>query len=111
MSDSRPPRLLILGAHPDDAEFHAGGLAATYRERGCEVRMISVTDGAAGHHVRTPAELRQMRRAEAAAAGRLIDAAYETWDFPDGHLQPTLELRQRIIAEIRSFGPDLVLTH
>src|SRR5207302_804709 len=106
-----PPRLLILGAHPDDAEFHAGGLAMTYRSLGHEVRMISATDGAAGHHQRTPAELRQIRQAEAAAAGRLIGAAYETWDFPDGHLQPTLELRSRVIREIRTFRPDLVLTH
>lgn len=111
MNAQAPPRLLILGAHPDDAEFHAGGLAANYRELGHEVRMISVTDGAAGHHRRTPEDLRIVRKAEAAAAGELIGAAYETWDFPDGHLLPTLELRQRIIAEIRSFRPDLVLTH
>lgn len=111
MPEQTPQRLLILGAHPDDAEFHAGGLAANYRDAGHEVRMISVTDGAAGHHERTPEELRVMRMAEAAAAGKLIGAAYETWDFPDGHLMPTLELRHRIIAEIRRFRPDLVLTH
>lgn len=111
MPEQTPLRLLILGAHPDDAEFHAGGLAGNYRELGHEVRMISVTDGAAGHHRRTPDELRTIRKAEAASAGALIGAAYETWDFPDGHLLPTLELRHRIIEEIRSFRPDLVLTH
>ena len=36
---------------------------------------------------------------------------YEVWDFPDGELQPTLEVRRRIIREIRQFAPDLVLTH
>ena len=42
---STPLRLLILGAHPDDAEFHAGGLATIYRHGGHEVKMVSVTDG------------------------------------------------------------------
>ena len=43
-------RLLILGAHPDDAEFHAGGLAAIYRSLGHVVKIISLTNGDAGHH-------------------------------------------------------------
>lgn len=43
-------RLLILGAHPDDAEYAAGGLAALYRSFGHVVRMVSVTNGEAGHH-------------------------------------------------------------
>lgn len=105
------PRLLILGAHPDDAEYAAGGLAARYRQCERVVKMVSVTDGSAGHHQRSPQELIPMRRAEAVAAGAVIGAAYETWDFPDGRLQPTLEVRDRIIREIREFQPDLVLTH
>ena len=105
------PRLLILGAHPDDAEFHAGGLASIYRKSGREVKMVSVTDGGAGHHQRPPEELIRLRRQEAAAAGCVIGATYETWDFPDGSLQTTLEVRHRIIREIRQFQPDLVLTH
>ena len=106
-----PLRLLILGAHPDDAEFHAGGLAAAYREGGHIVKMVSVTDGGAGHHRLPPEELVVRRRQEAAAAGAVIGAPYETWNFPDAHLKPTFEVRDRIIREIRTFRPDLVLTH
>lgn len=105
------PRLLILGAHPDDAEFHGGGLAAIYRELDRPVKLVSVTDGSAGHHERTRDELIPLRRAEAANAGAVIGATYETWDFPDGELEPTLDVRRRIIREIREFQPDLVLTH
>ena len=108
---SNPPRLLILGAHPDDAEFHAGGIASIYRSLGREVKMVSVTDGGAGHHTRGSTELVRLRRDEAAAAGRVIDAIYETWYFPDGALEASLEVRHRIIREIRQFKPDLVLTH
>ncbi|MFO1002589.1 MAG: PIG-L deacetylase family protein [Planctomycetaceae bacterium] len=105
------PRLLILGAHPDDAEFHAGGIASVYRSMGREVKMVSVTDGGAGHHTRSSSELVRLRRNEAAAAGNVIGAVYETWDFPDGALQASLAVRHRIIREIRQFKPDLVLTH
>jgi len=105
------PRLLVIGAHPDDAEYHAGGLATLYRDLGRSVRMLSVTDGAAGHFRRTPDELIPMRRQEMAEAGEVIGAAYETLGFPDGQLLPSIEVRHRIIQEIREFQPDLVLTH
>ncbi|QDU93030.1 PIG-L deacetylase family protein [Lignipirellula cremea] len=105
------PKLLILGAHPDDAEYHAGGLAAIYRSLGRPVKLVSVTNGGAGHHRLASEELVRTRRAEAKAAGDVIGAEYVTWDFPDGGLQPTLEVRDRIIREIRTWQPDLVLTH
>lgn len=104
-------RLLILGAHPDDAEFHAGGLIALYRDSGHLVKIVSVTNGAAGHHERTAAELVAIRRDEATAVRQLVGVDYEIWEFPDGELQRTLDLRHRVVREIRSFQPDLVLTH
>ena len=51
---SVPPRILLIGAHPDDAEYHAGGLLTRYRkELDATVKLISMTDGAAGHHERS----------------------------------------------------------
>ncbi len=105
------PRVLVLGAHPDDADFHAGGYLALCRQRGFDVLMISVTDGASGHHRLWGPELAARRRREAEAAGQVIGARYQVWDFPDGYLEPSLELRERIIRTIRSYRPDLVLTH
>lgn len=105
------PRLLVLGAHPDDAEFHAGGLISIYLDHGSAVKIVSVTNGAAGHHERSTQELIAIRRDEAAAVSALIGAEYQVWEYPDGSLQPTLDVRERIICEIRSFAPDLVLTH
>ena len=105
------PRLLVLGAHPDDAEYHAGGLCSMYRQRGGEVRMVSITDGSAGHYQMGRAELAAIRTAEAAEAGRVIGAAYAVGDARDGELFSNLEMRHRVIREIRTFRPDLVLTH
>jgi N-acetylglucosamine malate deacetylase 1 len=106
-----PLRLLILGAHPDDAEYHAGGLASVYCQAGHKVRMVSMTNGQAGHFERPPDQLADIRRAEAAAAGQVIGAEYVTWDIPDGELTADLATRQRVIREIRLFAPDLVLAH
>lgn len=108
---SEPLRLLIVGAHPDDADYHAGGLAAIYRRAGHVVKMVSVTNGQSGHYRISGRELAEIRKAEARAAGAVIGAEYDVWDWPDGRLQPTIEVREQIIREIRSFRPDLVLTH
>ena len=111
MGDSKT-RVLVLGAHPDDAEFHAGGLIARHVDAGNTVKLVSVTDGGAGHHRLSRQELVARRRLEAAEAGRRMGVLeYVTWDFPDGGLQATLEVRDQIIREIRTFQPDLVLTH
>lgn len=111
MSEPRPLRLLILGAHPDDAELHAGGLAAIYRQAGHQVKMISVTCGDAGHHQLRGPELAARRHEEARAAAAVIGAESEVWEHPDGQLEPTLERRWQVIRELRTYRPDLVLTH
>lgn len=110
MNDAQP-RLLILVAHPDDAEFHAGGLATIYRRRRHRVKMVTLTNGDAGHHKISGFELAERRKREAAAAAAVIGAEVEVWNNPDGRLEPTLELRGQVIREIRTFEPDLVLTH
>jgi LmbE family N-acetylglucosaminyl deacetylase len=104
-------RLLIIGAHPDDADFAAGGTAALYAAAGQIVRMISLTNGDAGHHEQPGPQLARRRQAEAAAAGNVIGARYELFDIHDGELEPTLANRHKVIQLIRSFDPDLILTH
>ena len=105
------PRILLLGAHPDDCDLKAGGTASKWRRLGCEVKMVSVTDGGAGHHLQHGPALVQRRRDEARAAGAVIGATYDVLDHPDGGLMPTLEARHTLIRLIRGFRPDLILTH
>ena len=105
------PKLLIFGAHPDDAEFHAGALMAFYRERNWPVKVISATMGDAGHHEESGESLAQRRAGELRAALGVIGAECEIWEHRDGFLTATLELRAQVIEEIRRYQPDLVLTH
>src|SRR4051794_16173182 len=106
-----PLRLLIIGAHPDDADYAAGGTAALYRAQGHVVRMVSLTNGDAGHHQGGGAALAKRRLAEATAAGAVIGATYDLFPNHDGELLPTLDNRRQVIRLIRTFDPDLVLTH
>ncbi len=106
-----PIRILVLGAHPDDADIKAGGCAAKWCALGHVVRLVSVTDGGAGHHVLRRPELVERRRAEARAAGAVLGAAYDVLDLPDGELLPTLEARRQVIRLIRGFRPDVLITH
>ncbi len=108
---SEPLRLLVIGAHPDDAEYKAGGLAALYRQLGHEVTFISVTNGEAGHHEVAGPPLVARRDAEARSAAATLGIACQVWDHPDGRLESTLARREQVIGLIRAIRPDLVLTH
>ena len=43
-------RILIFGAHPDDCDLRAGGTACKYARLGHQVRLVSLTNGDAGHY-------------------------------------------------------------
>jgi LmbE family N-acetylglucosaminyl deacetylase len=108
---STPLIILVLGAHPDDADLKAGGCASLWCRAGHRVKLVSVTDGGAGHQTLRRPALSDRRRSEAKAAGAVIGAEYDVLGYPDGGLLPTLEARHELIRLIRSFHPDLVLTH
>ena len=111
MTTSNPLRLLVIGAHPDDCELKAGGLASLYREAGHQVKYVSVTNGEAGHQQLSPPELAKVRRAEADSVASLMGIEYDVLGNRDGPLQPTLEARFELIGLIRRYQPDLILTH
>ena len=46
---SEAPALLVVGAHPDDCEITAGGIAALTAARGGRVLLVSLTNGDKGH--------------------------------------------------------------
>ena len=107
----QPLRILIIGAHPDDADIKAGGTAAKWCALGHVVRLVSLTNGRAGHQTMQGPELAGRRRAEAEAAAAVIGATYQVLDHPDGELDDRLEYREEVIGLIRSFRPDLIITH
>src|SRR5262245_13160509 len=73
--------------------------------------MVSLTNGDAGHQSLRGEELARRRKAEAAAASAVIGATYDVFDNHDGQLLSSLENRSQVIRLLRTFQPDLVLTH
>jgi LmbE family N-acetylglucosaminyl deacetylase len=101
--------IIAFGAHPDDCDQRAGGVAAKYAALGHRVRFVSVTSGNAGHQTEGGGALAARRREEAREAGRRIGIEYVVLDNHDGELVPSVDVRNQIIRQIRQWNADLVL--
>src|SRR5215208_716234 len=89
-------RIIVFGAHPDDAELKAGGTAAKWAKLGHEVKMVSVTNGDIGHWREAGGPLAKRRTAEAKAADKVLGVTSQVLDIHDGELEPNLENRKTI---------------
>jgi len=109
-----PERVLVVAAHPDDIEFGAAATVARWTAEGASVRYLLVTRGEKGSddpHA-DPTQLGALReREQRAAAAEIGVEGVDFLDEPDGQVQPTLALRERITFAVRSFRPEAVMTH
>ena len=109
-----PDRVLVVAAHPDDIEFGAAGTIARWVGEGAAVHYLLVTRGDKGSDdpdadVEALAALRE--REQRSAADELGVAGVDFLSEPDGQVEPTLSLRERITHAIRLLRPEVVMTH
>jgi LmbE family N-acetylglucosaminyl deacetylase len=107
-------RVLVVTAHPDDAEFHFGATIAALTSGGAAVSYLVCTDGVqGGPDDGTPdAEVAEVRAAEQRAAAAVLGVREVVFlGLRDGSLVPDLALRRAIALHVRRARPDLVLTH
>jgi len=109
--DDGKPRILVIGAHPDDAESDAAGTAALWIAKGYHVKFVCATNGDIGHWRESGPALAARRKAEVESGAKLIGYDFEILDNHDGALLPTLENRARITRLIREWRADVVITH
>ncbi len=103
--------IICFGAHPDDAEYKSGGVAAMWAKQGHHVKLVSVTNGDIGHWQMAGGELAKRRTAESALVAKRLGVASEVLDIHDGELLPTLEYRKLITKLIRNWKADIVIAH
>lgn len=107
---TEPIRVIVVGAHPDEADMYAGGTAAHFAELGHAVKFLSLTNGDAGHYAAGGGPLAVRRYGEAQeAAKRLGVLEYEVLDDHDSELFPTLDVRRAVIRAIRNWRADIVI--
>ena len=105
-------RLLVIGAHPDDADLMFGGTALKLTAAGHEVKFVSVCNGDCGHYKMKPEKLAERRYKEAQASARITGLAeYQILSNSDCTLEASLENRAGIVRIIRNFNPDAVISH
>lgn len=109
----RPDRALVVAAHPDDIEFGCAGTVARWVQEGAHVAYCLVTNGAAGSSDpnMTRERLAALREAEARASAKVVGVErVEFLGYEDGLLEPTLEVRKRIVRVIRQVRPEVIVT-
>lgn len=107
-------RVMVVVAHPDDMEFGAGGTVARLVREGKEVVLVQCTSGDKGTNRRdlSPEQLARQREEEEQEACRRLGVQQVVFlRLPDGELVPDLAFRERIVRQIRTYRPDIVITH
>jgi LmbE family N-acetylglucosaminyl deacetylase len=104
--------VLVVMAHPDDAEFGCGGTIAKWAAAGKHINYVLCTSGDKGSSDPnvSPVQLAQTRRSEQIEAAHALGAHDVVFlPYEDGVLRNTIELRRDIVREIRRFKPDAVI--
>ena len=107
----RPLRIIAFGAHPDDAELKASGVAALWAAAGHKVKFVAMTNGDVGHFEQAGGPLARRRKAEVAECAKILGIETEVLDIHDGELVPSLENRKTVARLIRSWQADIVMGH
>lgn len=107
-----PKSLMVVVAHPDDAEFMCAGTVARWAAAGCTVTYVLGTSGDKGSDdpAMSPEQLAQIREAEQRAAAEILGVKHvEFLRFRDAELVPDLTLRRAIVRAVRTFRPEAVI--
>jgi LmbE family N-acetylglucosaminyl deacetylase len=111
-SDSKnKPRVLCLGAHPDDPESGCGGTLARFASAGSEVVVIYLTRGEAGIAGKSHDQSALIRSQEAEQACKILNVQPQFAGQIDGDTQMNNQSVEHILELIMAHSPDIVLTH
>jgi LmbE family N-acetylglucosaminyl deacetylase len=108
-----PESAMAIVAHPDDIEFSCAGTTARWARAGARICYVLCTSGDVGiaEPGMTRARAAEIREAETRTAAEIAGVKEIIFlGEPDGMLVPSLELRKKLVREIRRFRPEVVIT-
>lgn len=108
---------MVIVAHPDDAEFGCAGTVAAWAREGWDIYYVICTDASGGgadeesdigHAART--HVSETRKVEQRAAAGILGVKDVIFlDYPDGTLEPSIDLRRDLVRCIRQYRPVRVI--
>ncbi|MCR9084529.1 MAG: PIG-L family deacetylase, partial [Cyclobacteriaceae bacterium] len=99
--------ILVIAAHPDDAELGCSGTIAAQVAKGHKVGIVDLTKGEMGTRG-TP----ELRLEEADKASKILGlATRENMGFKDVYFQDDTAHQLELIKVIRKYQPDIVLAN
>lgn len=109
-------KILVVFAHPDDAEIYCGGTIAKLTQDSKRVRIVKMTFGNRGsrQEIITEAKLKKIREKEDKKSMQVLGIKPEDniyLGFHDGEVDNNLPTIEKIAWQIRDFQPDLIITH
>jgi LmbE family N-acetylglucosaminyl deacetylase len=110
----QPEKVMIIFAHPDDAEGNCGGTTAKGVREGKVIHYIVLTNGDKGSAdlSMTSGKLAGIREKEQEKAAKVLGVSGITFlRIPDGELEASQSLRKEITRLIRLHQPTVIFTH
>lgn len=109
-------KVMFVYAHPDDAEMYSGGLIARLKSEGYDILHVKMTKGNKGSRQEnyTEMELAKIRETEDEAGLEVLGLKSEdsiNLDLGDGEVENNLKTIEKLVFQIRSFKPDIIVTH
>ncbi|MGC4021186.1 MAG: bacillithiol biosynthesis deacetylase BshB1 [Cyclobacteriaceae bacterium] len=99
--------ILVIGAHPDDAEISCGATIAKHIALGKKVGIVDLTRGELG--TRGTAEIRDQ---EAADSAKILGISIrENLGLRDGFFQNSEADQFKVVSILRKYQPEIVLTN
>jgi bacillithiol biosynthesis deacetylase BshB1 len=99
--------ILVIAAHPDDAELGCGGTILKHVAMGHKVGVVDLTRGELGTRG-TP----EIREKEAADSAKVLGLSVrENLGLPDGFFKNEKEHQLEVVKAIRKYQPDIVLAN
>jgi LmbE family N-acetylglucosaminyl deacetylase len=107
-----PESAMAIVAHPDDIEFSCAGTLSRWARAGARISYVLCTSGDVGiaDVGMTHERATEIREIEARDAARIAGATEIIFlREPDGMLEATMNLRRRLVREIRRFRPEVLI--